>query len=181
MSRLAVCMLAAGLVTASAGADDPPAAMPKFKGFTALPQPVVGVVKKSKGDELTITTSEFSVKPSSSGRGRPSVSGKEVEHTFTFHEDALVRWERKPEQKDEKGRRKEPTPAEMKKLRSPAGAPGFAAGRDDLAAGQVVEVALLLPAKAKPADVVEQDYRIKWVVIKPAAERKPAEPKKDKK
>lgn len=185
MSRLAACLLLAGVVGLSAVADDTPPLpkLPKFKDFTALPRPVAGKVKAVKDDTLTITATEFSVKPSS-GRSRrpPSVKEKEVEYTLTLHPDALVRREQKPTKSDDKGRRKEFTPAEMRRLKAPAGAPGYAAELTDLTAGQAVEVVLLLPAKIKSTEVVEQDYRVKWVVIKSTPtgpdDKKPAEPKK---
>ena len=188
MPRLATLMLIAGLVGGSLADDKPPPAkMPRFKDYTALPDPVVGKVKAAEDDTVTVVVPEYSVRtPGGRSKRPPAVSAKEVEYTLTLHEDALVRWSKKLDRKDAKGRRKEYTPAEMKRLQAPLGAPGYLGDKLELAKGQTVEITLLLPTKVKPEELTVQDYRIKWIVIQGSPpdpkDVKPAEEKKkDKK
>ena len=168
MSRITPFLLVAGFAGLAA-ADDPappPPKLPKFSDYTALPEVVRGKVKSVKDDRLTVVVPELSI-GRTSGRSKrpPSVKEKEVEHTLTLHPDALVRWSKRPDRKDDKGKPKPYTPAELKHLMAPVGAPGILGDKTELAAGQTVELTLLVPTKVKPEEFTEQDYRIKWVVI----------------
>ena len=186
MSRLAAVaafVALAGLATA----DDPPPPLPKlpkFKDYTTLPDAVRGKVKSAKDDTLTVVLPEYTLSRSTgSSRSRrpPTVKEKDVEHTLTLHDEALVRWSRKPDRKDDKGRPKPYTPAELKQLYAPAGAPGVLGNKLELAAGQTVEITLLLPTKVRPDELTEQDLRVKWVVIQGAPSDAPAKKDDDKK
>lgn len=188
MSRLTPLVLVAGLAGLAAAEDPapPPPKLPTFKGFTAQPDPIKAKVKSTKDDTLTVLLPELSLKRSYSRRRPPTVQEKEVEHTLTLHPDALVRWSKQPERKDDKGKPKPFTSAELTRLRAPAGAPGYAGEKTELAPGQTVELTLLVPNKVSPEEMTEQDYRIKWVVIQgappdPKDVVKKAEEKKDKK
>ena len=135
------------------------------------------------GDTLTVVVPEYSLSGGSQKRP-PTVKSKEVEHEFTLHEEALVRWSRKPDRKDDKGRAKPFTPAEMRVLQAPPGAPGFLGDKLELAPAQTVELTLLVPAKVRPEELTTQYYRVKWVVIQGAPpdpkDVKLPEPKKKK-
>ncbi len=168
MSRITSLLLLAGVVGLAA-ADDPAPPLPKlpkFKDYTALPDVVRGKVKSAKGDTVTVVVPELSI-GRSSGRSKrpPTVKEKDVEHTLTLHPDALVRWSKRPDHTDDKGKPKPYTSAELKLLMTPVGAPGILGDKTELTAGQTVEITLLVPNKVKPDEFTEQDYRIKWVVI----------------
>ena len=166
MSRLTPLVLLAGLAGFAAAGDTPPtpAKMPKFKDHLTVLDPIVGRLKAVGGDTLTVVMPEYTVKQTSRKRP-PTVKSKDVEHTLTLHPEALVRWSKKPDRKDDKGKPKPYTPAEMKILQAPVGAPGYLGDKQELLAGQVVEITLLVPARIPPDNLTEEDYRIKWVVI----------------
>lgn len=183
MSRPMPLVLLAGLAGLAVAADDPapPAKLPKFKDYMTLPDAIVTKLKDVEDDTLTVLLTEVNIRQTSRKRP-PTVKTKEREFTFTLHPDALVRWSKKPDRRDDKGRPKPYSPAEMKVLQSPTGAPGYLGDRQELAAGQVVELTLLVPTKKLPDDLREEDVRIKWVVIQGAPpDPKDAKPKTEKK
>ena len=186
MCRLTSLVFVLGCVGLVA-ADDPAPPLPKlpkFKDYTALPDVVRGKVKSAKDDKLTVLVPEYSLSRSgfsSRSRRPPTVKEKEVEHTLTLHPDALVRWSKKPDRKDDKGKSKPYTPAELKLLMAPVGAPGILGDKTELAAGQTVELVLLVPNKVPADEFTDQDYRIKWVVIQGTPPDPKDVAKKDKK
>jgi hypothetical protein len=187
MSRLLPLALVFGLAGLSS-ADDPapappPAKLPAFKGYMTLPDTVTTKLKAVDGDTLTITLTE---RDAARGRplgrkGRPTPQTRPAEHTLTLHPDALVRWSKKPDRKDDKGKSKPYTPAEMKILQSPAGAPGILGDKLELLAGHTVELTLMVPAKKPAEELTEDDYRVKFVVIQGSpTDPKPTPPKRER-
>ena len=166
MSRLMTLLLVAGLAGLTAAGDAPPipAKLPKFKDHLTVPDPISAKLKAVDRDTLTVVLPEYTFKQTSRKRP-PTVKAKNVEHTLTLHAEALVRWSRKPDRRDDKGKLKPYTVAEMKILQAPVGAPGYLGDKQELLAGQTVEITLLVPAKILPENLTEDDYRIKWVVI----------------
>ncbi len=87
------------------------------------------------------------------------------DYQLTFADAGLVRWKALPAKTDEAGKKVPYTDEELKALRQPAGAVGYAADRSDLKIGQVVEATLVRP-KTVPADKATlSDLRVKSAVI----------------
>ncbi len=117
----------------------------------------------------------------SSRRPRLRVRAETID--LTFHDAGLVRWAKPPPRPDAKGKKVPYSEAELKALKQPAGAPGYAADRADLQARMAVTVVVMRP-KNIPADgLTEQDYRVKYVVLlgDPAAKEDKDKKKDDKK
>ena len=155
--RIAAVALAAGLAVFSAAGDDKKSGEPKadFTGWLKHGKPVVGVVEKSdyKGLFLKVMT---------------GVSGNRPRYEqlqFMLHDAGLVRWKKLPAKTDDKGKRSPYTSEELADLKSPRGAPGFAADTDDLQPGYLVELTLVRPKEIPASKVVFQDLRVQYAVI----------------
>ena len=100
------------------------------------------------------------------GNGKPQMRLKEL--TLAFHDNGLVRWAKRPPKVNDKGKKVEYTDKEMRELKSPPGAPGYAAEREDLQPGSQIEVQLLRPkniAADKLPTLVETDFKVKYAVL----------------
>lgn len=105
MSRMTTFVLVASLAGLAAAEEPaPPAKLPRFKDYLEFNDRPVGKVKAVDGDVLTMMLPEISVRQTSRRRP-PNVQTKMVEHTFTMHTDALVRWSKKPDHFAAKGGR----------------------------------------------------------------------------
>lgn len=183
MSRLMPLALLAGLA-GLALADDPaatPAKLPRFKDYVEFPDRPVGKVKAVEDDTVTVLLPEITVRQTSRRRP-PTVKGKLVEYTVTLHPEALVRWAKLPDNRDDKGRLKPLAAAELRRLKSPPGAPGYLGDRKDVLPGQTVELTLLVPVRKASEELQPDDLRVKFVVIQGSpTDPKPREGKKDEK
>jgi hypothetical protein len=188
--KIAVAALAAGLTGLAVAADDKKpagkkpaeAAAPDWSGFVKQ-SVLVGEVVKADDKELTLKV----VVGPPPGRGQKP---KTEDLHFALGETTLVRWKKLPPKIDAAGKRVPYTAEEMKELRSPPGAPGYAADRGDLKPGYVLELTLMRPKEVPAAKAVIQDLRVRYAVIlgaDPSAsvtlgkEEKKKEDKKDEK
>ncbi len=163
--RIAVAALAAGLTGLAVAADDKKpagkkpaeAAAPDWSGFLKH-SVLVGEVVKADDKELTL---KVVVGPPPRRGQKP----KTEDLHFALGETTLVRWKKLPPKTDAVGKRAPYTAEEMKELKSPPGAPGYAADRTDLKPGYVVELTLMRPKEVPAAKAVIQDLRVRYAVI----------------
>lgn len=118
----------------------------------------------------------------------PKPRGASDRLQLPFHDMTLVRWKTLPPKLDEKGKKVARSAAEMKELKLPTGAPGYAAARSDLEAAQTVEVTMMRPKDIPLNKVDFQDLVVKQIVItgvdnaalKELQKKPPEKKKKDK-
>jgi hypothetical protein len=167
--RIAVAILAAGLAGLAA-ADDKKPAEPKAPDWS-------GYVKATvvRGEVTRADDKGFSLKVVA---GRNGNQPKYDELLFAYADASLVRWKKLPP-KMEAGKRKPYTPEELAELKSPRGAPGYAAGREDLKQGYLLEVTLVRPKEIPASKAAFQDLRVQYAVI--LTEDKDAAPRLGKK
>lgn len=158
--KVAAVALALGLVGLGAAADDKKPAeakAPDFAGWVKYtpPKPIVGEVVKfdDNGLLLKVITGYSGGKP------------KYEKMQFVLHDAGLVRWKKLPHRTDDKGRRLPYSSKELEDLRSPRGAPGFAAEPADLKPGYVIELTMVRPREKPPSKVDFQDLRVQYAVI----------------
>lgn len=156
--KVAAVVLAVGLVGLSTSADDKKpdeSKAPDFSGWLKHGKPVKGEVTKfdDNGILLKILTG-FS-------KGKPKYENM----LFVLHDDGLVRWKKLPTRTDDKGKRQPYSREEMAELRSPRGAPGYAADSADLKPGYAVELTLVRPKETPLSKTVFQDLRVQYAVI----------------
>ncbi len=184
MLLLAGLVALAGFAPPPAGAEDKkPAAKVEFPDFVDHIR-VAGQIQRvdTAGEGESKEVTGFAVRVVTVTRVPRGRSYHEQTNDYTYslglHENAQVRWAVEPKKLDAKGKRANYTPAEKAELKSPAGFPGFAATRADLAKGQRVEVQLLRPKAIKAESLTDGDYKVKYVVI--AGEPPPRKPPEDK-
>lgn len=174
-----------GLVTVVVA--DPPDKAPDWSKYATVGE-VTGEVTKVNGDSFTVRVSWLQAQAMRMGRnGRPSGGGgtpKEMhqDYSLKFADEGLVRYRKLPPKTDDKGRKVDYTMKEMEELRKPSGVTGYAAERNELRVGHLVDVFVVRP-KDVPADkAVLSDYRVKYAIIvgeNPNAQQpKEAAPKK---
>ena len=156
--RVAAVALAAGLTALAVAADDKKPAeskAPDFTGWLKHGKPVVGEVVKfdDNGIMMKVITGYTGGKP------------KYEKMQFVFHDAGLARWKKLPPKTDDKGKRLAYSPEEMADLRSPRGAPGYAAEHADLKPGYVIELTMVRPKEVPLSKVVFQDLRVQYAVI----------------
>jgi hypothetical protein len=184
--RIAAVALAAGL-TGLAVADDKKPADDKKQTESKAPD-WSGFVKQSvlvgevtKADEKGFTLKVVTGPPP--GRGQKP---RTEDMRFAFAEGTLVRWKTLPPKTDDKGKRQPYTSEEMKDLKSPPGAPGYAADRGDLKPGYAVELTLMRRKDVPATKAVIPDLQVRYAVILTAdptasagkEEKKPEDKKK---
>ena len=160
---VAVAVLAVGLA-GLATADDKKPTGPDWSGYVTA-STVTGEVAAADEEGLTLKVTELVPYSTRSSRGRMSVKAKTEDLRLTYADGGLVRWKAFPPKLDEKGKRLQYTDKELKELRSPVGAPGFAAERSVLEPGHLVEVTLVRPKEIPSAKVTFQDLKVKYAVI----------------
>ena len=158
MTRPLALVLAAFVLAGTAPADDKKPAeskAPDFSGWLKYGKPVVGEVAKfdDNGILLKVLTGFSGGKP------------KYEKMQFVLHDDGLVRWKKLPPRTDDKGKRLPYSSKELEDLRSPRGAPGFAADHADLKPGYVIELTMVRPREKPPSKVDFQDLRVQYAVI----------------
>ncbi|HET6574613.1 MAG TPA: hypothetical protein VFG68_13475 [Fimbriiglobus sp.] len=156
--KVAAVALLVGLVGLSAADDDKKPAAAKatdFAGWLKYNKLVVGEVAKSddNGISLKVITGY--------SRGKPQFEKMQ----FVLHDAGLVRWKKLPPKTDDKGKRLPYTREEMTELRSPRGAPGYAADPADLKPGYMIELTLVRPREVPLSKLVFQDLRVQYAVI----------------
>ena len=206
MSRSAVVVLV--LFAAGLHGDDPPPAPPKpapkpaaapdWSGFVRFSE-VTGTVVKADEHGLTLRVvwyTDASTPTATSGvtayralqsgrtptprsRTAPKLKENKEDYELLFADAGLVRWD-KLSLGPGAGGKFVPLP-EQTKLRLPTGAPGWAATREDLAEGQVVEVTLVRPKDIPLAKATPGDLRIKYAVIQSQPAKSAILEKDDKK
>jgi hypothetical protein len=70
-----------------------------------------------------------------------------------------------PVEKDEKGNKKPVSQSKLAAYKTPNGAPGYAADREALAAGQIVELTLVRPKEVSASKATHSDLKVKYIVI----------------
>ncbi|MGL6074076.1 MAG: hypothetical protein ACRC8S_07940 [Fimbriiglobus sp.] len=121
---------------------------------------VVGKIDKTSADGFKLLVETQTIQP---GKKTPRTKTDKLD--FVFHENGLVRWQKQPVKLSETRKKIPWTPKEAAELKLPQGAPGFAATREDLDSGQVVEVTYMRPKDLKADVAVISDFRVKYVVI----------------
>jgi hypothetical protein len=164
-----------GLTAAANDKKPADAKAPDFSGWLKYGNPVVGELVKCDDTKVTLKVLV--------GVYRGKRKYEDVQ--FMLHDAGLVRWKKLPPKTDDKGKRARYTPEEMAELRSPRGAPGYAAGPDDLKPGYVLELTMIRPKEVPLSKVAPQDLRVQYAVIlagdPSAAAKKDDEKKTDKK
>jgi hypothetical protein len=152
-------LLAAGLTALSVAADDK-----NKKPADSKPPDWSEWLKHSvTGGEVTKADAKgFTLKVVV---GREGNRPKYQEVQFLYAENGLARWKKLPPKTDEKGKRTPYTSDEMKAIQSPRGAPGYAAEREDIKPGYVLEVTLVRPKEVPASKVVYQDLRVQYAVV----------------
>ena len=169
-----------------------PDKMPEWSKNYASAGELFGEIVKADEKGITLQVSELAPNGSGgykSGKGRGKGGGtvKKVDVDLKYAEGGMVRWATKPKKTDEKGKTIPLTPKEQENLKKPVGALGYAASRDDLQVGHIVEVVLLRPKSIAAKDATVTDLDIKYVIIQgtdpnpPQAKKKDDEKGKDKK
>ncbi|HSQ55966.1 MAG TPA: hypothetical protein VLM40_09475 [Gemmata sp.] len=120
------------------------------------------------------------------GRQQPRVNYKEhhQDYDIDFVPESLVRTMSLPAKYDANGKRVSYSTAEIKALRTPAGASGYAASTTDLTPGTIVEVVLMRDKTIPASKATEADLRIKFAIIQgkdPHPPKDIANPKSDTK
>jgi hypothetical protein len=159
--KVAAVALMTGLVGLSVAADDEKPAgskAPDFTGWVKHGRPIVGVVEKTD-DKLKTFTLKIAT---GVNRNRQL---QYVQKEYMYHDAALVRWKKLPPKTDEKGKRSPYSAEEMAELRSPRGAPGYAANPEDLKPGYVIELTLVRPKEIPLSKLAPQDLRVQYAVI----------------
>lgn len=122
---------------------------------------VKGVVEKIDKDTLTVSFPKLERNPTGGYRGgrnrRPSVRVGHEDLEFAFADQGLVRWEKLPKKTDGTDH----TAKEREEAKKPVGATGYAAGREDLKAGQIVELHLVHPSNITDSKLTAKDIVIK--------------------
>ncbi len=169
--KIAAVALGLGLVGLAGAADDKKKGDDKkpadWSAFVTVSQTVKGEVVKAEENEFTLRVP----------KGR-----KAEELTFQFAEHGLVRWKALPTRLDDNGKKKPFSSEEVREMKQPPGAPGYAAERTDLKPKYLVEVTLVRPKEIPANKAAFQDLKVKYVVIlagDPNA-KKPEEKKKEK-
>jgi hypothetical protein len=145
---------------------------------------IVGEIDKVSKDGFTIKVTHLVPQAPKFYKGRPQAGQPKVKVEsidMTFHENGLVRWVKMPIKLDDKGKKAQWTDKEIQELKSPQGAPGYAASREDLDSGSIVEVTYMRPKDIKAETAVTGDFRIKFVVIQGVDPKATPAKKDDKK
>jgi len=119
-----------------------------------------------------------------SGQSRVQVKEQHHDYELDFVPETLVRTKKLPTKFDDKGKRADYTASEIEALRSPDGAPAYAASPADLLPGTIVEVILIRDKSIPAAKATEGDLRVKYAVILGKDPKGPKDipaPKDDKK
>lgn len=145
---------------------------------------VKGVVEKVEKDSLTISVPKLERNPNGGYRDarhrRPSLRVGHEDLEFGFADQGLVRWEKLPKKADGTDH----TAKEREEAKKPVGATGYAAEREDLKAGQIVELHLVHTSNITDSKLTAKDIVIKYAVIEgettppPHADKSKADGKK---
>ncbi len=126
---------------------------------------VKGVVEKIDDSTLTISVPKLERGKSSAYRGgrnrRPSVKVGHEDIEISFADGALVRWEKLPKTTGGTER----SAKELEEAKKPTGTPGYAALKDDLKPGHIVELHLVHPGSIPDKKLTVKDIAIKYAVI----------------
>jgi|YNPBryunderm2012_1023409.scaffolds.fasta_scaffold25937_2 hypothetical protein len=136
---------------------------------------IAGEVVKFEDPSITIKITKYQqaggnaprpIRPGQRPQVRPpQIKATTEEHSFTFHENALVRWYKLAPKIGADGRKVPHTPAEIQQAKLPQGAPGYAGNRSDLQSGQWVNLVLIRPRDIPLSKLSESDLQVKYAVI----------------
>lgn len=158
--KVAAVALVVGLAGLSIAADDKKPTESKAPDFTGWVKHdrVVGEVVK-----IDDKTKIFTLKIAAGVNRNRQL--RYVQKEYMLHDAGLVRWKKLPPKTDEKGKRTPYSPEELAELRTPRGAPGYAADPADLKLGYVIELTTVRPKEVPLSKLVPQDLRVQYAVI----------------
>jgi len=178
MLGIGLAMLGIGLAGLTVAGDDPKPAKQDWSGYV-FHSTMTGTVDRPNKDGVFIKSKRTI--PGTTPQAKPKVVTERLQ--FPYGDKTLVRWKALPQKFDEKGKKIiTRTDKELKELKLPPGATGYAAERTDLVAGQIVEITMMRPKEIPLAKVDFQDLVVKQIVITgvDAAAMKEIEKKKKK-
>jgi uncharacterized protein (TIGR03067 family) len=151
-------------VSAADDAKPPPLKAPDYSKYTNVLKKVTGEIVKIDEKMLTIRVSNLE-KQQGFGADRRRLAKTEL--AFAFIEESLVRTSFLPPKVSDKGVKTQYTANEIKVLKRPPGAPGYAATLEDLKVGTDVTLHLVRDKTIPAAKATQADLRVKYAIIQP--------------
>lgn len=174
----AVVLTACGLTALAA---DSKSAAPDFSDYVHAGE-MVAVVQKADAKSVTVRVSWYQptgnaqrnvprigrngqVQRPPRGNRQPQAKEHHKDYTFGYAEAGLARWLKLGPKTDANGKRVEFTAKEREQLRAPQAAPGWAADRNEVSAGQRVELFLVRPKSVPLSKAQLGDLKIKYALM----------------